>query len=44
LLIGIVFLMTNKPAITSAILVIVMAVFAGLASSLFLWRGRRVVE
>ncbi len=39
LLLGIVFLMTNKPALTSAILAIVIAVFAGLSSSLFLWRG-----
>lgn len=38
LLLGIVFLMTNKPALTSAILAIVITVFAGLSSSLFLWR------
>jgi hypothetical protein len=38
-LMGIVYLMPNKPAFTSAILAIVVAVFAGLASSLLLWRG-----
>jgi hypothetical protein len=40
LLVGIVYLMTNKPALNGAILAIVIAVLAGLASSLPLWRGR----
>ncbi len=40
LLFGIIFLMTNKPALDSSILVIVIAGALGLLSSLTLWRGR----
>jgi hypothetical protein len=38
LLFGIVFLMTNKPSLTSSILVMVVALVLGLASSLFFFR------
>jgi hypothetical protein len=39
LLIGIVYLMTNKPAFTGAILAILIAVITGLVSGLPLWRS-----
>jgi hypothetical protein len=41
LLLGIVFLMTNKPAVISSILVIVIAVLLGLSSGLPLARAKR---
>jgi hypothetical protein len=41
LVIGILFLMTNKPALESSILVIVVVGILGLAASVPLWRGRR---
>ena len=44
LLVGVIFLMTNKPALDGAIVVIVVAGAVGLASSLPLWRGRRAVS
>jgi MFS family permease len=41
LVIGIIFLMTNKPALEDSILVIVISGALGLAASLPLWRNRR---
>jgi hypothetical protein len=39
LLLGIVFLMTNKPSLTGAIITIVIALVTGLSSGLILWWG-----
>jgi hypothetical protein len=44
LLLGIVFLMTTKPALGSAILVMVVAFLLGLLSSIALWRAARLHE
>lgn len=44
LLLGIVFLMTTKPALGSAIFVMVVALLLGLLSSILLWRAPRLGE
>jgi hypothetical protein len=44
LLLGIVFLMTTKPALGSSILVMVVALLLGLLSSFSLWRAPRLHE
>jgi hypothetical protein len=42
MVLGIVFIMTNKPSFGVAILVLVIFLMLGLASSLPLWRAARV--